>query len=104
MTDIVIIETTFDDKAEAIKCRNYLITKKLAACVQMLGPIESTYEWEGQIATEEEWCLRIKTKAEKFDKVEKTIQDLHSYDVPEIIAYPLEYVSDGYSKWLGSVV
>ena len=45
MTDIIIIETTFDDKAEAIKCRNYLITKKLAACNQMHGPIESTYEW-----------------------------------------------------------
>lgn len=102
MTDIIVVETSFEDKDEARKCSDYLVVKKLAACVQMHGPIESTYEWEGKIAKEEEWCLRIKTKAGLFEQVEKTIQDLHSYDVPEIIAYPIDYVSDSYSNWLNS--
>ena len=100
MSNLIIIETTFDDKDEAKKCSEYLVSKKLAACVQLIGPIESTYIWDEQVAKEEEWCLRIKTKPEHYQNIEKTITHLHTYDIPEIISYPCEQVSPSYLKWV----
>ena len=77
---------------------------RLAACVQVLGPINSTYRWQGKIETAQEWQCVAKTRAELFARVEEAIVRLHPYEVPEILAVPIEAASEDYLDWLDSEV
>jgi len=74
--------------------------RRLAACVQVLGPITSTYRWEGAIETSQEWRCEAKTRVELYDEIEKAIRSLHSYQVPEILAVPVVDGSADYLAWL----
>jgi periplasmic divalent cation tolerance protein len=94
------ITTTTETKEEAQKIAQYLIEKKLAACVQIIGPVESTYRWKGNVETANEWLCLIKTLEGLFEKVETAIKKLHSYKTPEIIAVPIVKGSKEYLKWL----
>ena len=94
------IFTTTRNKKDAEKIADVLVKNKLAACVQILGPIESIYKWKGKIEKSKEWLCLIKTKSEKYKKIEKTIKSLHSYEVPEIIALPIEKGNVKYFKWV----
>ncbi|MEG5162604.1 divalent-cation tolerance protein CutA [Microcoleus sp. AT3-A2] len=77
-----------------------LVEHKLAACVS-LSPIHSIYTWQGEIHAESEWQLLIKTDLAKFEALKTKVQELHSYEVPEIIAIPIIAGSDAYLNWLG---
>ena len=77
-----------------------LVEKRLAACVQIIGPITSTYWWQGEIETAEEWLCLIKTRADLFEQVEAAIKEVHPYDVPEILAVPVVAGSEDYLAWL----
>jgi uncharacterized protein involved in tolerance to divalent cations len=77
-----------------------LVEERLAACVQILGPITSTYRWKGAIETSEEWQCWAKTRRDLYEKIEQAIRRLHSYEVPEIIAVPILAGSESYLKWL----
>ncbi|HOP85318.1 MAG TPA: divalent-cation tolerance protein CutA [Syntrophorhabdaceae bacterium] len=100
MEDYLQIYTTTDriDIAEAIS--NRLVEERLAACVQVLGPITSTYWWQGKIETSQEWLCIIKSKKGLYKQVEDTIKSIHHYDVPEIIAVPIAMGSQDYLNWL----
>lgn len=100
MTDIIQVTTTVADQADAERIAASLVAKQLAACVQVSGPIESTYRWKDQIETSQEWICAIKTRAELFAEVEQAIRSLHSYDEPEIIAVPITAASNGYRAWV----
>ena len=78
-----------------------LVERRLAACVQVVGPVESRYRWEGRVETATEWLCVAKTTAERYDELEAAIGDLHSYDVPEILAVPVVRGSAAYLQWLG---
>ena len=78
-----------------------LIERRLAACVQVVGPIESWYRWEGRVETATEWLCVAKTTAERYDELEAAIGELHSYDVPEVLAVPVVRGSAAYLRWLG---
>jgi len=84
-----------DGRAVAIA----LIEKKLAACVQ-ISPMTSVYRWEGQIETEEEWRIIIKTRKSLCEDVEKVIRDLTSYVVSEFIITPIVGGSEEYMNWM----
>ncbi len=77
-----------------------LVERCLAACVQVVGPITSTYRWEGRVETAEEWQCVIKTGRALWDGVEQAIRELHPYQVPEIIALPIECGSRAYLEWI----
>jgi len=94
------ITTTTRTKKEAQEISRVLVEKHLAACVQVLGPITSTYRWKGKIEVAKEWLCLIKSKKNLFRKVEKTIKEIHSYEVPEIIATPVIGGSKDYLAWL----
>ena len=81
-----------------------IIEKKLAGCVQILGPIESTYWWIGKIETAKEWMIFIKTKKEVYAELEDFITNLHPYETPEIIAMPIVEGSKKYLKWLNNEI
>jgi len=104
MTQAIHVATTTTDRADAERIAASLVAKELAACVQVSGPIESTYRWKGQIETSQEWVCTIKTTRDAYPQVEKAIRDLHSYEEPEIVALPILAGSEGYLKWLDDSV
>jgi periplasmic divalent cation tolerance protein len=100
MTPYIQISTTTQTKEDAQKIARYLVEQNLAACVQITGPIESTYRWKEKVETAMEWLCLIKTRESLFDKVEAAIKKLHPYETPEIIAVPIIKGSREYLKWL----
>ena len=104
MTEYLQITTTTEKKAEAEIIARALIEGCLAACVQIVGPITSTYSWKGQIETAEEWQCLIKTRADLFGEVERSIKAIHSYETPEIIAFYIKEGSQEYLNWMGEVL
>ncbi len=73
---------------------------RAAACAQLVGPISSTYWWEGSIETAEEWQILMKTTEERFPALEAAIRQAHSYDVPEIIVTPITNGGKDYLSWV----
>jgi periplasmic divalent cation tolerance protein len=104
MKSFIQVTTTTDNKEEAEKIAQHLVGEKLAACVQILGPITSTYRWKGKVETAEEWLCLIKTKENLYPEVEKAIISLHSYETPEIVAAPIIKGSSGYLDWMDEEV
>jgi periplasmic divalent cation tolerance protein len=100
MTDAVIILCTCAKEGEALAIGNALIESRLAACVNLLQPIQSIYRWQGEVEIAEEILLIIKTTQERFPAVRDRIAQLHTYDTPEIIAIPVVNGSDKYLAWL----
>jgi periplasmic divalent cation tolerance protein len=94
-----VVLVTAGSEAEAEKIARVLVENKLAACVS-LSPIRSIYSWQGEIRSDSEWQLVIKTDLAKFEDLKTKIQELHSYEVPEIIAIPIVAGSKAYLDWL----
>ncbi len=98
------IATTTSSQADAEKIAAALVERRLAACVQISGPIISTYRWQGKVEKAEEWLCTIKTRRDVYEQVEAAIRELHCYDEPEILAVPVAAGSEGYLKWLDAEV
>ncbi len=95
---VVLTTTPNEDEAETLAKK--LVEAKLAACVQVLPKMKSVYFWEGEVQSEPEHLLLIKTLNEKYPEVERFLKENHSYDEPEIVALDSEAVSDSYLKWM----
>ncbi len=100
MTEHIQVITTVEKEEDAQTIARALVEQRLAACVQTVGPVTSTYRWQGKIETGREWQLWAKSRRELFQKIEEAIRRLHPYDVPEIIAVPLVAGSESYLAWL----
>ena len=100
MTDIIQVVTTTERKEDAERIARRLVEDRLAACVQVLGPISSTYRWQGTIETSQEWQCVAKSRRDLFGRIEETIREVHPYDVPEILAVPIVAGSRSYLAWL----
>jgi periplasmic divalent cation tolerance protein len=98
--DIIQVVTTTAEKESAEKIGMKLLERRLAACVQISGPVESSYWWNGRIETAREYLCTIKTLRDRFAAVEKIIIELHPYDQPEIMATAVVDVSADYRSWL----
>jgi len=101
MNDCIKVYATTKAKEESEKMAGALVEKQLAACVQVSGPITSTYRWEGEVEKEQEWLCTIKTKRSLWGKVEEAIKALHPYDVPQIMVLPVVAGSSEYLGWIG---
>ncbi len=97
MAEHIQVLTTTESEEDARRIARALLDKKLAACLQIIGPIKSIYRWKGEIVEGEEWLCLIKTRSELYQRVEREILEMHPYEVPEIIAVP---VSNGHSEYL----
>ena len=100
MTDKRIVLTTAGSREEAEKIAHALVERRLAACVNIVGPIHSVYRWQGKVETAQEQLLIVKTTAALFDVLSKTILELHSYELPECIQLPIEGGSAEYLEWI----
>ena len=96
----VFAYVTAKDKEEALKLGRALVEKKLAACVNVFGGMQSIYWWEGKIDSSEEAVLVVKTKADRMELVTRLIKALHSYSCPCIVQFRVEGGNPEYLKWL----
>ena len=104
MPEAIQVVTTTTERKDADALAKAALEKRLAACVQISGPIDSSYWWNQRIESAREWTLTIKTKRELFPRLEKLLLELHPYDEPEIIALPMVEISAGYLNWLSEQV
>ena len=96
------VVTTTARREEAQRIASELVEARLAACVQIVGPITSTYRWQGKVENDQEWQCLIKTRGDLFVRVEEAIRHIHPYEVPEILAMPVIAGSASYLAWLDS--
>jgi periplasmic divalent cation tolerance protein len=100
MAEYLQVLTSVGSEEEAERISASLVDRRLAACVQVAGPISSRYRWRGKVEHEREWLCLVKTEASRYDELEAAIRELHSYDEPEIVATPIAAGSAGYLTWL----
>ena len=104
MKEFIQILTTVEKMEDAEEIASSLVELRLAACVQILGPISSTYLWEGKMETTAEWLCLIKSKKNLYSKVESALKQMHPYKIPEIVAIPVVIGSRSYLDWIDSAV
>jgi periplasmic divalent cation tolerance protein len=102
MTKFILALTTVPDEDKGREIARALVEGRLAACVTVGPASRSTYWWQGKVCEDKEYVLLIKTRRELFDKVEAALKAIHPYQVPELIALPVELGSQAYLDWLQS--
>jgi periplasmic divalent cation tolerance protein len=103
-TEAMQVVTTTAGRPDAELLAQAVLEKRLAACVQISGPIESRYWWNGRMETAAEWVVTIKTRRDLYGQLAALLLEKHPYDQPEIIATAIDEVSSGYLKWLNEQV
>jgi periplasmic divalent cation tolerance protein len=100
---VAMVLTTTDSQAVAESIANELVSNKLAACVQIDGPIKSIYTWKDKLTSSQELRLSIKTTQANIEKLIASIKTLHNYELPQIIAIPITGGNDDYLKWVAAL-
>ena len=98
----LLVLTNLPDRASAEKLADALIGQRVAACVNILAPCRSVYRWKGAVQREEEHPVLIKTTAERYPALEAAIRAAHPYELPEIIAVPIERGLPAYLDWVAA--
>jgi periplasmic divalent cation tolerance protein len=104
MSDKRIVLSTAGTQEEAQKIAHALVERRLAACVNIVGPIQSVYRWKGAVESAPEHLLIIKTTAAAFPSVRRAIRELHSYELPECVMLAIEDGSPEYLEWIAESV
>ena len=103
ITGLLLVSTTVGSAEAAKQLAKQVVKQRLAACAQVLSPIQSIYWWDGQLEEleeSEEWLVLLKTTEAAWSKLEKALTEAHPYDVPQLIAVPIEAVHLPYKHWL----
>ena len=101
MTDVLLVLTTLPDAATAQRIARSLVEAGQAACVSIGAPVRSIYRWQGVVEDAQEVPLTIKTGAAAYDALAAALRAAHPYELPEIIAVPVERGLDEYLTWVG---
>jgi len=104
MSQALVVQTTTSTKADAEKLAEIIIQNAQGACVQIVGPMTSFYQWEGAVQRDEEFLVSIKTTSQVVSSLAELIRQHHPYDVPEIIALPIVDGSREYLEWVANQV
>ena len=100
MEKYIQVSTTTASREDAVRIAAVLVDKRLAACVQIMGPVLSTYRWQGKVEQAEEWQCLIKSRQDLFAEVARNIKAIHPYETPEIISTVIAAGSEPYLQWL----
>jgi periplasmic divalent cation tolerance protein len=100
----LVVFSTFPSADKAAEVARTLVTEQLAACVNLVGPVRSIYRWEGKDCDDTESLAVIKTTHERFEAMRARLVELHPYDVPEVVALPVEAGHAPYLAWVTSSV
>ncbi len=98
--DAYQVTTAVASREDAERIAVALVERRLAACVQIIGPIRSIYRWQGRVEQADEWMCLAKTTRGAYAAVEAAIREIHTYECPEIIATQLAEGSRDYLRWL----
>ncbi len=104
MTDKTVVLVTVPDQKTAELLAHRLLEARLIACAQFLPGLTSIYEWKGKVETAQEWLVIMKTRSDVFEKLCERIQSLHPYEVPQIVALPIERGHLPYLQWIDTVM
>lgn len=96
----VLASTTTPKAEDARKIATQLVERKLAACVQIVEPITSVYRWQGKVESEQEILLLIKSTQDLIPRIAELLDEIHPYEVPELVATPIIEGSASYLCWL----
>jgi periplasmic divalent cation tolerance protein len=99
-TDKIVVFITTSSEEEARKIAESLVNRRKAACVNIVPRVDSLFWWKGKLDSARESLLLVKTKASLFPEIISLVKEIHSYEVPEIIALPIMAGSEDYLKWL----
>ena len=100
MTNFIQVTTAVDNAEDAEAIASALVGQRLAACVQIVGPVKSTYWWDNDVQVNEEWLCIVKSRADLFEELSAVLQQVHPYDVPELLATPVVAGGKAYLDWL----
>ena len=102
--DLVEVHVTAPDGETATSLARALVGARLAACVQVLPGITSTYVWQGEVEEEREHLLLVKSTAARFEAIRALIRSEHPYDTPEVLAVPVVAADPAYAAWVADTV
>ena len=102
MTDVVLVWTTMPDDGRADELARALVEERLAACVNVHGPMVSTYRWKRRVERDAERQIVIKTTRDRVSALESRLRSLHPYELPEFLVVSVEGGSEAYLQWVGS--
>ena len=95
-----LVQSSIDKYEQAVQIANTLVEEKLCACLHIIGPLTSVYQWQGRIVNDEEYLLSAKTSADKVAALKARLIQLHTYDVPEVIVLQINDASEAYANWV----
>ena len=98
----LLVLTNLPDRAAAERLADALVEKRVAACINILAPCRSVYRWKGAVQHDEEHPVLIKTTAERYPELERAVRAEHPYELPEIIAVPIERGLPAYLDWVAA--
>ena len=104
MASLVQVLTTIDSAEAAQALADALVGERLAACVQVIGPIASTYWWKGRVARSSEWLCVAKTTPARSAQLMARLRVLHSYELPEVLVTPVAEADPSYAAWVAAEV
>ncbi len=96
----LLVFTSLPDRASAERLAEALVAERVAACVNLLAPCRSVYRWQGEVQREDEHPVIAKTSADRYAALEAAIRKLHPYELPEIVAVPVERGLPAYLDWV----
>ncbi len=96
----IMVMSTAGSEEQAVTIANALVYKQLAACVNIIPQMRSIYRFHGKVWDDEEYLLIIKSTRDHFREIDKTISELHEYEVPEILMFPIENGKDIFLNWI----
>ena len=100
VSSFALVLSTAGSEAEALSLARALVDRRLAACVNVVPGVRSIYRWKGAVHDDAEWILVVKTRAERFEEVRRTIRELHSYEQPEVVRLEIAEGDEGYLRWI----
>ena len=101
---LLVVVTSLPNMEDAKELAHHLVEEKLAACVQLMGGMQSIYRWDDKVCEEQEVLLAAKTTRSKWTEISRVIQEKHSYDLPEILAFSPEQYAQQYGEWVQAEV
>jgi periplasmic divalent cation tolerance protein len=100
MSGIAVVLTAAGSQDEASRIAHALVERRLAACVNVLPGVVSTYRWKGEVRSEAEWLVVVKTRVDLFEDVRLAIRELHSYELPEVVMLEAKGADAAYLDWI----
>jgi periplasmic divalent cation tolerance protein len=104
LDDYIVVLVTARDKQEAEKISQWLLKERLIACANIVSPVTSFFHWSGKTEVAEECLMVMKSRMDLFGQVAEHVKRLHSYEVPEVLAFPIVDASKAYLDWMSVVL